>query len=235
MKDHLIEAGLPVHDAAVIPNGLDLTNFYQNLEHGFAPEQKLHKLLFVGRIQVIKGLHVALDALSLLRKELPTLDWKFTIIGAADPEYMAEVQRRIETSDLAPVVDFLGLLPYEQIPIHMRENGILLVPSVWDEPFGLVAIEGMAAGCLVIGSDIGGLKEVIDPGKTGYLFPPGDSRQLADTITYSITHPQETKEIIRRAQETALQRYSFAKMLESIQQILLQVIDRPAQPVIVDR
>lgn len=230
VKNHLIAAGLPVHDAAVIPNGLDLTNFYHNLELEFAPELKLHKLLFVGRIQEIKGLHVALDALNLLRKELPKFDWKLTVIGAADPEYMTKVQRRIETSDLAPVVDFMGVLPYAQIPIRMRENGILLVPSIWDEPFGLVAIEGMAAGCLVIGSDIGGLKEVIEPGNTGYLFPPGDSRQLADTISYSITHPQETNEIIRRAQETAIQRYSVAKMLERIQQLLLQVINLPSHP-----
>jgi len=235
VKNHLIELGIPVHAAPVIPNGLDLTDFYQNPAQGFAPEQKLHKLLFVGRIQEIKGLHIALDALSLLRKELPNVDWKLSVIGAADPEYMVEIQKIIEAADLAPAVDFLGVLPYAQIPIQMHENGILLVPSIWDEPFGLVAIEGMAAGCLVIASDIGGLKEIIHPGKTGYLFPPRDPRQLADTISYCITHPQDTKEIIRRAQETAIQRYSFEKMLESIQQLLFIVINRSTQPITVDR
>jgi glycosyltransferase involved in cell wall biosynthesis len=81
---------------------------------------------------------------------------------------------------IAEQIDFLGSRQGEEVVRLLNAHRILVVPSRYDEPFGIVALEGIACGCLVIGSRGGGLKEAI--GRCGLTFANGDSRELADLL-----------------------------------------------------
>jgi len=76
----------------------------------------------------------------------------------------------------------VGWLSHEETFAYYEQSDICVVPSVWREPFGLVAVEAMAAGLPVCASDIGGLRDIVVHGETGFLFPPGDGKKLAAKI-----------------------------------------------------
>ncbi|WP_062119359.1 glycosyltransferase family 4 protein [Aureimonas sp. AU40] len=145
-------------------------------------------ILMLGRINRIKGQEVLLDALALLppasRERLSV-----RIVGSAfetrEPEI--ELERRIAAAGLGPVV---RLLPFQPDPAeHFRWADIVVVPSRLPESLGRVAIEAQAYGRPPIVSDIGGLGEVVEDGRTGWLVPPGNAAALAARIEAILADP----------------------------------------------
>lgn len=138
--------------------------------------QKTKDIVFVGRLEPEKGIHLALHALHQLKhkKLYPTL----TIIGKGSQEkYLKELTHSL---NLQTQVTFLGPLQFEKLNLELNAHTIMVVPSIWKEPFGIVALEGIATGCVVIGSEEGGLKNAIGP--CGITFPNGDIDSLAHSI-----------------------------------------------------
>lgn len=164
-----IAASLPV-PAVVVPNCYDETVF----SPGTQPPHK--DLIFVGRLVSDKGADLALDALARLRRNGQRR--QLTIVGDG-PEREALVAQAAALG-LQGQVDFLGPLRGAALAAELRAHRIQLVPSRWREPFGIVALEGAACGCCVIGSAQGGLPEAIGP--CGGTFPNGDAGALADKI-----------------------------------------------------
>lgn len=134
------------------------------------------ELVFVGRLVSDKGVDLLLDALALLARDgrHPSL----TVIG--DGPEREPLARQAERLGLAAQVTFAGLLHGEDLVRAMNRHRVLVVPSRYREPFGIVALEGIACGCLVVGSEGGGLKEAIGP--AGLTFPNGDREQLARAL-----------------------------------------------------
>lgn len=140
-------------------------------------------LAFVGRLVQEKGVDVLLEALAVLRARgvTPCL----TIIGGGPLlEEMRELARRLALQDQ---VTFAGARNPPEIAALLQQHRILVVPSRYDEPFGVVALEGIACGCVVIGTRGGGLPEAIGPG--GMTVENGNVQQLADAIEKLLTHP----------------------------------------------
>ncbi len=133
-------------------------------------------LLFLGRLVSDKGLDVLIVALGLLRGEgrMPTL----TVVGSG-PEERA-IQNLAREHGVDAQVNFLGSVTGNALAAILAEHEILVIPSRWPEPFGIVALEGIASGCIPIGSEEGGLKEAI--GACGLTFPNGDARALATAL-----------------------------------------------------
>lgn len=138
------------------------------------------ELLFVGRLVSDKGADLLLDAMALLaeRGRRPRL----TVVGDG-PEREA-LAHQAESLGLTEKVSFTGIQCGEELVRLMNRHRVLVVPSRYHEPFGIVALEGIACGCLVVGSAGGGLKEAIGP--AGITFENGDRRQLADAIASSL-------------------------------------------------
>lgn len=141
------------------------------------------RVTFVGRVIPDKGPHVLLEAV----RRLDRPDVEVTIVGrqgfAADAPLTAyEQQLRTGAAQVRSPVRFASFVPRTRLPEILRATDVLVVPSVWPEPFGLTALEGMAAGAAVIASDIGGVPEAI--GSAGVLVPPGDAPGLADAIAH---------------------------------------------------
>jgi glycosyltransferase involved in cell wall biosynthesis len=133
-------------------------------------------LVCLGRLVSDKGVNVLLRALGLLRerKIAPGL----TIIGKGPEE---ETLRKLAaTLGLGAQVDFSGPLTGPPLAEMLNRYRILVVPSTWAEPFGIVALEGIACGCVVIGSEQGGLPSAIGP--CGVTVPNGDAGALAAAI-----------------------------------------------------
>jgi glycosyltransferase involved in cell wall biosynthesis len=138
------------------------------------------ELLFVGRLVSDKGVDLLLDALALLaeRGRRPRL----TIVGdGPERERLAGQAQRL---GLTARIDFAGVQRGEELVRTMNRHRVLVVPSRYREPFGIVALEGMACGCMVVGSRGGGLAEAIGPG--GLTFPNGDRDELAHRLAEAL-------------------------------------------------
>lgn len=133
-------------------------------------------LLFVGDLGRDKGLDVLLSAYEGLQDAPPLV-----LIGRAS--------KALPEKFPANVI-FLKSWPHQAVMQAWERSTLALVPSVWPEPFGYVAIEAMASGRAVIASDIGGLRDIVVDGETGRLVPPGDARALRQAIDELLRRPE---------------------------------------------
>lgn len=170
----MIAEDLPV-DSVVIANPFEPGEF---TNPGMSGRDK--DIVFLGRLVSDKGCDLALRALALLRQDglRPT----FTVIGDG-PEMPALKQLAAEL-DLADQVQFVGTVRAGRGSIVARHK-VMVIPSTWDEPFGVVALEGIAAGCAVVAARSGGLPEAVGP--CGLLFPKGDASALASALKQVLT------------------------------------------------
>lgn len=134
-------------------------------------------LIFVGRLVSDKGIGILIEALGELRKE--QLQPSLTIVGTGPEE--AALRALAIAHGVAEQVDFLGARTGVDLAVLLNRHEIIVVPSRWAEPFGMVALEGIACGCVVIGSENGGLAEAIGP--CGLTFPNGSIEGLVAALT----------------------------------------------------
>ena len=181
--------GVPYEKIKVIPNGID-PSIFTNLEgvedvrSRFADRnEKL--VLYVGRLVVEKGVQVLLDAIP---KVLQKLDAKFVIAG--DGYLRSELVKRVAESGLASKVHITGYLDTKTIRRLFLAADVCVIPSLY-EPFGIVALEAMAAGCPVVASDTGGLSEIIEHEKTGVKVYPNNP----DSLAWGILRVLESKDL----------------------------------------
>ena len=103
----------------------------------------------------------------------------------------------------------MSLLPFQDDPQRLYHwADIVIIPSKKPEPFGLVAIEAMSVGCLVIGSNAGGLKEIIKHGYDGLLFSPNDKSDLLRQIRLCHSHPVYCSQLAANGYETFQQNFN---------------------------
>ena len=177
-----------------IPPGVDTGHFYpipkdEAREYIGAPPDK-SMLLFVGRIEPLKGLETLLEAVALLvaRESRRRECYCLAVIGGdpdADPETMsAEMARMKElrsVKGISDMVTFLGKKDQDTLQYYYSAADIAIVPSQY-ESFGLVALEAMACGTPVVASETGGLAFLVKNGETGYHVPTSDPAALAEKL-----------------------------------------------------
>lgn len=166
--------------SVVIQNPYDFEIF-----HEIPDVQRRKDLVFVGRFVSDKGLPVLLRALVQLCKR--GLRPALTVVGYGPEE--AAWRRLSDELGLAAQVHFIGVMRGRELAEELNAHKVLVVPSLWNEPFGVVALEGMACGCVVVGSEGGGLKEAIGPG--GLTFPNGDIEALSGCLIKGL-HDEKT-------------------------------------------
>jgi glycosyltransferase involved in cell wall biosynthesis len=162
-----------------------IPNPYRENVFGLRPLVKReHKLVFLGRLVEQKGLDLLLEALHLLR--LQGLRPELTVIG--DGDQRDRLERMSVERGLADQVAFVGEKCGEELVDLLNAHAILVVPSRPFEAFGLVALEGIACGCVVVGSAQGGIPEAIGP--CGVTFRSGDVRDLSACLGDLLRHPE---------------------------------------------
>jgi glycogen synthase len=172
-----LAAGLAVK-AQVIPNCYDNQVFRGR--NGTTPSRDI---IFVGRLVPDKGVDLLLEAIRTLDRE--GLRPNLTVVGTGPEERpLRELSLGL---GLDSRVSFVGQKSSEEVAQLMRDHRVLAVPSRWREPFGMVALEGIASGCIVVGSREGGLADAIGPG--GLTFPNGDVDALATALACTLRAP----------------------------------------------
>ena len=134
--------------------------------------------VFCGRLDFEKGVPLLLRAFAHVHTAVPDATLRIIGRGPLQPE----LERLVAELELARAVTLTGWLDPAQIDAHLADAWALVVPSLWAEPLGLVAIEAIVRGVPVIASRTGGLSEVIEDGRSGLLFPNGDEAALTERM-----------------------------------------------------
>ena len=150
-------------------------------------------LIFLGRLVSEKGVDVLLEALAYLKSH--DLRPRLTIVGSG-PEQRT-MQHTTTQLGLDDQVSFAGPKGGAELVALLQDHKILVIPSRYDEPFGIVALEGIACGCAVVGSDGGGLPEAIGP--CGATFPNGDVEALGQLLEKLLSSPDERQRLAANA------------------------------------
>jgi D-inositol-3-phosphate glycosyltransferase len=207
----------------VIPPGVDLCRFYpippDEAKEVIGVTCADHMLLFVGRIEPLKGLDVLLDALAILRGRNMFERYSFclAVIGGdpeADPEAMSAEMTRVQAlcreHGLLDMVTFLGKRSQDTLPYYYSAAEAVVMPSHY-ESFGMVALEAMACGTPVVASQVGGLAFLVQDGVNGFTVPSGDPQALADRLAVLISDADLRHQIGEQAAAIA-KGYSWEKI-----------------------
>lgn len=212
----------------VIHPGVDQTVFdpllipmqRQRVELGL-PEEGLI-VGMIGRLQQWKGMDVFVEAAAEIARERS--DVHFLIVGGAhalEPAYPAALAQRIGERGLADRVTLAGFQPNPAL--WMNACNVIVHASVTPEPFGMVILEAMALGKVVIASAAGGPLEVVEHGVNGYLSPPGDAPELTNALRHALTVGIDDSELRNKARLTA-SRFSMERFASEVAGHLRRIV-----------
>jgi len=203
-KDKFVEGGLPAERIYVKPNyvpdfsGLQLDYFHRE------------GAVFVGRLSAEKGLKTLMNAWR-------RIDYPLAVLG--DGPIRGEIE------SLAPKnVSFFGTVSHQEVLEQMKKAKFLVFPSEWYEGFPCVLVESLSMGLPVIASSLGAMAEIIDDGRTGLLFEPGNSEDLCKKVQILIEDRQLGKQIGLAVRQEYLDKYTPEKNYK----ILLDIYSRIA-------
>jgi glycosyltransferase involved in cell wall biosynthesis len=175
---------------------------------------------YVGRISPEKGVDVALQAVARLQDE--GLEVDFEIAGGGEDEHLRELEALAAGLGIAERVSFLGPLATAALKDFYARIHALVVPSVWEEPAGLVLVEGALAGVPLVASRVGGIPEIVrDPGEA-LLCPPGDASALAAALRQTLSEPEASAARAERANERA-QGFRIGPYLKAMDEFIEKV------------
>ncbi|MEM3578861.1 MAG: glycosyltransferase family 4 protein [Candidatus Bathyarchaeia archaeon] len=214
---------LPEDKLVMIPNGVD-TNEYEKstvdlgqFRRRFAlPEEKI--VLYVGRLVYEKGIQVLISAIP---KILEKVNAKFVIVGNG---YMKEpLWEHVKRMGLAHKVLFTGFLDDETLRHLQKCADVSVVPSLF-EPFGIVALEAMAAKSPVVVSDTGGLSEIVEHDVTGVKVYPDNSNSLAWGITRVLLDEGYASKLRENAYRTVIEKFNWEKISRQTESVYKRVL-----------
>ena len=217
MRDELLLNGfapdsIEVHPYAPLPA--------EPLRSGFS-ERNL--LVFAGQLIRGKGVDVMLRALA----KVPT---RFECIILGEGSHRAKCERLCAELGLSDRVSFQGFIPAAEIRAYYQEATAVLVPSVWPEPMGLVGLEAMQYGLPVVGFDVGGIREWLHDGETGFLVPCMDTDGFAAAIDTLLKDKNKARAMGERGLAYAERDYSFQPYIDGLENMFLRVIAEHSNP-----
>jgi glycogen(starch) synthase len=192
---------LPADKLHLVPNGVDPALWAP--AEGAAPARE-RLVLSWGRVQYEKGFQVLAGAMALLRQRVPGV--RCVIAGRGS--YLPELQMQIDLEGVSDLVQLAGFVADDELRSLLHRAGCVVIPSLY-EPFGIVALEAMAAGAPTIVARTGGLAEIVEGTGAGLLFEPGSSEQLADRIEQVLTRPAVSTDLRDRARALLSDHYSW--------------------------
>lgn len=212
---------LPPDKIVIIPNGTDPEHFNfefngQTLRRSLAQDHE-KIILFVGRMVREKGVQVLLDAAPAILRNFPGS--KFVLVG--NGYYLDELKAQAAALGIAQQVYFMGYVDDERLRQLYKIADVVCIPSLY-EPFGIVALEGMAAGVPVVSSDAGGLTDFVEHLQTGITTYKGD----VGSLTWGITEALNNRDLATHIKQTAERKVQQIYNWDVIAKQTLQVYDR---------
>ena len=215
---------------AVVPNGVDVKAFHPTTSE---PGRLVPVVSFLGRTGSEKGLDVMLDALLIIANKNDAPRFSVKVIGSNHwgpvemDAYQNQLRRQAkDLEDLGIEVKFTGHVPRAQVPEELRDCDVHVVPSRWEEPFGLTTLEGMACGLPVVATNTGGTPEVV--GDAAALVPPDNPQAMADAIRPLLESKTARSEASKRCLERA-RMFTWDSVWEAWQGVLGMPISKEAE------
>lgn len=211
----------------VVPAGVDTSLFYprdraQVRKKLGLPDLDTPILLFVGRIERLKGIDTLLESVAVVSRTCSGRNLKVLIVGGGGQTEAenAELRRVVQLHrdlNLEEQVEFVGSKPQEMLPLYYAAADITVMPSHY-ESFGLVAVESMASGTPVIASNVGGLSFTVKDGETGYLVPEENHFALAEQVHTLLKNPELR---LRMGEQAALhaQQYAWGNIADQMVEV----------------
>lgn len=191
---------LPAEKVHLVPNGVDPARWA--VEGDTGPREPL--VVAWGRVQYEKGFQVLVRAIAELRAEIPAL--RAVIAGRGS--YLPELQTQVDVEGVDDIVELAGFVSDDELRATLSRAGCVVIPSLY-EPFGIVALEGMAAGAPTVVARTGGLAEIVDGTGAGLLFEPGNHHDLAARIREVMADPALAEAMRSTAAALIADRYSW--------------------------
>jgi glycosyltransferase involved in cell wall biosynthesis len=196
------------------PAWTDIETFLRSTK---TSKEGAENVLYAGVLTPLKGIHHLIGAFAVIAAEFP--DAQLTIIGKTENQsYTAELLRQVQKHGLEMRVRFMAAISQAELAVWMANSSALVLPSL-SEGLGRVIIEAMATGTPVIGSEIGGIPELVEDGITGLLVPAGDEAALAGKLRWILQNPGSARAMGIRARVFAEKFFSTSGYLEGYKRI----------------
>jgi glycogen(starch) synthase len=216
---------LPLDKVDVIPNAIDATKYQIPVDRGAVRQrygvgygEKL--ILCVGRLVPQKGIEYFIRAIPHVAKRYP--EAKFVIVGEGWSRDILEAEAR--ASGQARKIQFTGFASDREVIELMTSADVLVVPSIY-EPFGIVALEGMATGVPVVASKVDGLAEVIEHERTGLFVYPRSPESIAWGIDRILSDPDHAKWLTENAKDKLHKAYSWEAVAMKTVDVYRKVVE----------
>lgn len=210
-------------NVVIIPPGVDTSRFYpipadEAKEFiGVPPCERM--LLFVGRIEPLKGIDTLIQAIAIMR-DMGVFVCLSVIGGEPNPTKemesteMARLREMCESAGLSDLVTFLGKRGQDTLPYYYSAAEAVVVPSHY-ESFGMVALEAMACGAPVVASQVGGLAFLVKDGQTGFTVPVDDPKELANRLAMVVNDHDLRERLGKQAAQSA-QEYAWENIADQM-------------------
>ena len=209
MAENLRKNGFTAEKIHLLPPAIQLFNYISNKFNS-----NMLNIIYLGQLIRGKGVDLLLEALGKL-----TLPWHARIVG--DGPDRAMLENLADRLGIRDHLEFTGWL--ENPEAILSQSDVAVFPSRWQEPFGLSGAEAQAHGVPVVAFDVGGVREWLKDGATGYVVPPKDTTAMADRLTELFQNPALRQSLGENARRRMQERFSLEHFLFGFQQLLAEV------------
>jgi spore coat protein SA len=179
-------------------------------------------LLYVGRLNPVKGVHVLIEAFREVHRRMPNV--RLIITGSSFFGGAAKTAYEQQLVDLAEPINnaivFTGYLPHEKLKYLYSIVDLIVLPSVWQDPCPLVVLEAMSSGTCLVSTAVGGVPEVMRSGQTGVLVEPDNADILAEAICNTLGDAEGRCEMEINAREKIIKGYTWNRLVGELNSIL---------------
>jgi len=222
---HALRFASPLLKNYTIPMGIDDSRI-QGIHEGCTLEKKVNSILFVGRLIDWKGIDVLIQAVYIAKSQIPNIT--LNIVGEGpDREIYELIVKKLQ---LESDVHFMGKVSDDELNSAYLESNLFILPSTEKKGFvmeglGVVLLEAMASGVPVIGSNTGGIPDIIKDYVNGLLVPAGDPQALADAIIQILKNPDLADRFRKAGLETVRERFSWDIISDQFIKVYQEVLN----------
>ena len=220
-NSHFLESryragGFPMKHSFVIHRGID----FPVISDDDLAKPREPIFLVACQLERHKGIHIAIEAASLLREK----DWRMEIIGDGPEPYRTEVRHLVGDLGLDDRIAFLGRRPHPEVVAAMRSAIAFINPPIWDEPFGRTSIEAMACGAPLINSDSGAIHEIAEDEVSALIYPKEDASALASRMARVLDDAALRLALARAGAQRVREAFTIDAVLDKTEAVLGEVL-----------
>ncbi len=190
---------------------------YFDIERQFEPA----RIFCCSKIRPLKNIIGLIKAFALINQQFP--DSSLRIAGSADADYLQRCEQEIVANKLNDKVQLLGNISIKDVQYELSKANCLVIPS-FQENAPLTIAEAMAAGVPVVGANVGGIPEMVDDGKTGFLIDPFSTKSICDAVIKIISNKALADSMGHYARQIARERFSASTVAEKTLQAYHEIL-----------